>query len=82
MGKVSEYEDMQKEVEEMQKASENLQLLSTQINASTDLSVCVRPLCYDVVLGGKNIVSLNLPENAIAIYQAMRADYKGEVYNG
>lgn len=81
MGMVRELEDMQIEVNNMLMAG-SLQLLSTEINASTDLSVCVRPLCYDIVLGNKKVVSLNLPENAVAIYQAMRADFKGEVYHG
>lgn len=82
MGMVRESEEMQREIDEMPTQAGNLQLLSTQINASTDLSVCVRPLCYDVVLGSKTIVSLNNQENAVVIYQAMRADFKGEVYNG
>lgn len=82
MGMVRESEDMQKEINRILAAAGYEKLISTQINASTDLSVCVRPLCYDVVLGGKNIVSCNLPENAVAIYHAMRADFKGEIYNG
>lgn len=81
MGMVREYEDLQKEVNEMTEGN-GIQLLSTDINKSTELSVCARPLCYDVVLGNKCIVSLNCPENAIVIYQALRADFKGEVYNG
>lgn len=82
MGMVRESEDMLREVQRMYEEIENLKILSTQINASTDLSVCARPLCYDVILGGKIIVSANLPENAFTIYHAMRADYKGEVYHG
>lgn len=82
MGMIRESEEMQKEVAKMQKATENIQLLSTEINASTTLSVCARPLCYDVVLGSENVVSLNNLENANTIYQAMRADFKGEVYHG
>ena len=82
MGMVRESEDMQRELREVLAQAEKPPLLSTQVNATTDLSVCIRPLCYDVVLGGKHIVSCNCPENAITIYNAMRADFKGEVYHG
>lgn len=82
MGMVREYEDMERETAEMLKTAQRPPLLSTQINAATDLSVCIRPLCYDVMLGGKHVVSLNCPENAITIYHAMRADFKGEIYHG
>ncbi len=82
MGMVRESEDMQRELNEILEHAQKPPLLSTQINATTDLSVCIRPLCYDVVLGGKNIVSCNCPENAITIYHAMRADFKGEVWHG
>lgn len=82
MGMVRESEDMQREINRILTAAGYEQLISTQINATTDLSVCIRPLCYDVVFGGKNIVSCNCPENAITIYNAMRADFKGEVWHG
>lgn len=82
MGMVRESEDMQKEVNEIVRALENPPLLSAKINAMTDLSVCVRPLCYDVLLSGKKILSLNCPENAVVIYYAMLADLKGEIYHG
>lgn len=82
MGIVRESEDMQREINRILTAAGYEQLISTQINATTDLSVCIRPLCYDVVLGGKNIVSCNCPENAIIIYHAMCADFKGEVWHG
>lgn len=61
---------------------EALKILSTQINASTDLSVYVRPHCCDVIFGGKTIVSVNNIVNAYTIYHALRADFKGEVYHG
>lgn len=82
MGMVYKSEEMQKEIDDMLTETGNLQLCSTQVNATTALSVCARPLTYDVVLGNKNMVSLNNLENAITIYQAMRSDFKGEVYNG
>lgn len=82
MGMVRESEDMQGEINRILASAGYEQLISAQINATTDLSVCIRPLCYDVVLGGKNIVSCNCPENAVAIYRAMLADFKGEIYNG
>lgn len=82
MGMIRESEEMQKEVDEMLAKAEDYQLLSTKIYANTDLTLKVCPLCYDVVLGSKNVVSLNKMENAITIYQAMRADFKGEVYHG
>lgn len=82
MDKIGEPEEMQRKVSEMLLNAGNIRLLSTEINASTDLEVYARPLTYDVVLGGKSIVSLNHPENAITIYQIMRADLKGEVYDG
>lgn len=94
MGMVREYEDMDKEykdtgktgahageTDELLEQAQKPPLLSTQINATTDLSVCIRPLCYDVVLGGKHIASFNCPENAITVYHAMRADFKGDVYH-
>lgn len=82
MGMVYESEDMQKEIDEMLTETGNVQLFSTLVNASTSLSLCARPLTYDVVLGGKNIVSLNNIENAVIIYRAMMADFKGDVYHG
>lgn len=82
MGMVRDSEDMQREVNEMLEQAQKPPLISTQINATTELSVYIRPLCYDVMLNNKNIVSCNCPENAIAIYYAMRADFRGEVYNG
>lgn len=82
MGMVREYEDMERETAEMLKTAENPPLLSTQVNATTDLSVYIRPLCYDVMLNEKHIVSCNCPENATTIYHAMRADFKGEVFHG
>lgn len=82
MGMVRESEDMQKEINRILTAAGYEQLISTQINASTDLSVHIRPLCYDVMLNGKHIVSCNCLENAITIYNAMCADFKGDVYNG
>lgn len=82
MGMVYESEEMQREINDMLTETGSLQLFSTQVNATTALSVCARPLTYDVVLGGKNMVSLNNLENAVTIYNAMRADFKGEVYNG
>lgn len=82
MGMVRESEDLQREIDKMLTDAGILQIYSTQVNASTELSLCARPLSYDVVLGGKNIVSCNCPENAVTIYHAMRADFKGEVYYG
>lgn len=82
MGMVRESEDLQAEIQKMLTDAGILKLYSTQINASTELSLCARPLSYDVVLGGKNIASFNCPENAIMVYYAMRADFNGEVYHG
>lgn len=82
MGMVYGSEEMRKEIYDMLTNAGHARLLSTQINATTALSVCVRPLTYDVVLGEKNIVSCNCPENAITIYMAMMADFKGDIYNG
>lgn len=88
MGMVYQSEDMQKEADEMQKRIDDIlekvdyRVMSTDINATTEMSVRIRPLSYDVVLGGKNIVSLNNVENAITIYHAMMADFKGDIYHG
>lgn len=82
MGMVYQSEEMQKEIDEMLTETGNVQLLSTEINATTILSLCARPLTFDVVLGGRNIVSLNNVENAITIYHAMMADFKGKIYHG
>lgn len=82
MGMVYELEEMKKEINDILLKAGYAQLLSTQINATTALSVCIRPLTYDVVLGEKNIVSCNCPENAVTIYKAMMADFKGDIYNG
>lgn len=82
MGMVYQSEEMQKEIDEMLTEAGNVQLCSTEVNATTTLSLCACPLTYDVVLGGRNIVSLNNVENAIIIYCAMMADFKGEIYHG
>lgn len=82
MGMVYESEEMQREIDDMLTETGNLQLFSTQVNATTALSVCARPLTYDIVLGGKNMVSLNNLENAVTIYRAMLADFRGNVYLG
>lgn len=82
MGMVYESEEMQREIDDMLTETGNLQLCSTQVNATTALSVCARPLTYDIVLGGKNMVSLNNLENAVTIYRAMLADFRGNVYLG
>lgn len=82
MGMVYESEDMQKEIDEMLTEAGNVQLFSTAVNSTTALSLCARPLTYDVVLGSKNIVSLNNLENAVTIYRAMMADFRGDIYHG
>lgn len=82
MGMDYESEEMQREIDDMLTETGNLQLFSTQVNATTALSVCARPLTYDIVLGGKNMVSLNNLENAVTIYRAMLADFRGNVYLG
>lgn len=82
MGMVYESEEMQREIDDMLTETGNLQLFSTQVNATTALSVCARPLTYDIVLGGKNMVSLNNLENAVTTYRAMLADFRGNVYLG
>lgn len=82
MGMVRESEDMQREINEILINAGCSKLISTQINASTELSVCARPLCYDVMLSGKAILSLNCPENAVIVYNVMRADFKGDIYHG
>ena len=82
MGMVYESEEMQREIDDMLTETGNLQLFSTQVNATTALSVCARPLTYDIVLGGTNMVSLNNLENAVTIYRAMLADFRGNVYLG
>lgn len=82
MGMVYESEEMQREIDDMLTETGNLQLFSTQVNATTALSVCARPLTYDIVLGGKNMVFLNNLENAVTIYRAMLADFRGNVYLG
>lgn len=82
MGMVREQEDMEKEVCEMLSSMGDIQLLSTQVNASTELSVCARPLSYDIFLGGKHVLSFNCPENAITVYHAMRADFNGDIWHG
>lgn len=82
MGMVYESEEMQREIDDMLTETGNLQLFSAQVNATTALSVCARPLTYDIVLGGKNMVSLNNLENAVTIYRAMLADFRGNVYLG
>lgn len=82
MGIVREYEDMQAKINRNLLEDGHTKLISEQINDCTELSVCIRPLCYDVVLGSKNILSLNNPENAVAIYQIMLADLKGDILHG
>ncbi len=82
MGMVRQSEDMQREINEILEQAQKPPLISTKINAATDLSVYIRALCFDVMLNDKHIVSCNCPENAVTIYHAMQADFKGEVYHG
>ena len=82
MGMVNQSEEMQREISRILLKAGATQLISEKINASTDLSVCVCPLCYDVVLNEKKIASFNCPENAVTVYRAMLADLKGEIYHG
>lgn len=82
MGMVRESEDMQKEICEILLNAGYAQLISEKINAGTELSVRILLLSYDVVLGGKKILSMNHPENAITVYRAMLADFRGNIYIG
>lgn len=89
MGMVYQSDYMQAETEKMlEEAKLNLKkagacvILSTEINATTDLSLCVLPLKFDIELGGKTVLSLDKIENAYLIYNVLRADFKGEIYNG
>lgn len=82
MGMVYQSEEMQKEIKEILKKVGKYKVLSTEINAQTELSLCILPLTFDVILGEKTIISLNHCENAIIIYRAIMADLKGEVYHG
>ncbi len=82
MGMVNQSEDMQREISGIFLKAGVTQLISEKINASTDLSVRVCPLCYDVVLNEKKIASFNCPENALTVYLAMLADFRGDIYNG
>lgn len=81
MGMVRESEDMQEEIHEMLTEAGKVPLVSTHVNSTTELSVCIRPFCYDVVLGGKNLLSFNHPENAFTVYRVMLADLKGNIYD-
>lgn len=82
MGMVYQSEEMQEEVKEILKKAGACVVLSTEVNATTDLSLCVLPLKFDIELGGKTILSLDKVENAYIIYNVLRADLKGEVYHG
>lgn len=82
MGMVYQSEEMQREIIENLEKVGKYKVLSTEINATNELSLCILPLTFDVILGDETIVSLNHCENAIIIYRAIMADLKGEVFNG
>lgn len=82
MGMIYESERMQEEAKEILKKAGAYKVLSTEVNATTDLSLCVLPFKFDIVLGGKTILSLDKVENAYIIYNVLCADLKGKVYHG
>lgn len=82
MGKVSEYDDLCRELREIIGSADNIDIFKTEINKRTDLTVSARPLCFDVTLGNDLIYSCNHLGNAHIIYDVIRADLKGEMWHG
>ena len=82
MGKVVEYEDLCRELREIIGSADNIEIYKAEINKRTDLIVSARPLCFDVTLGNDLIYSCNHLGNAHIIYDVIRADLKGEMWNG
>lgn len=77
MGKVSEYDGLG-----LVDANETITLLSTDVNSCTELSVSAVPVTYGVYINDDLVYSCNFLKNAETIYQAIRADMAGKVYEG
>lgn len=75
MGKMSEYAGLQK-VDQ----NECIELLSTHINASMVLTVSAVTVTYGVYINDDLIYSCNMMKNARMLYDVIRADMAGKVY--
>lgn len=82
MGKVNEIEGMINDIHEAVTLASDVPIFTTEINKSTDLVFAVRPFCFDIILGNDLVYSCNIRENALTIYNVIRADLKGNVYHG
>lgn len=77
MGKVNEYESMEKI-----DVNESFKLLSTDINKTVELSVSVVPISFNVFLNDDLIYSCSILKNAEILYRVIQADLAGKAYCG
>lgn len=83
MGQVWECPDLQAELNKLHNIqSDGIILFKSEINKSMDLSLITRPLVFDVTLGNKVVFSCNHLTNAYHIYNIIRKDLRGEIWNG
>ena len=82
MGKVFEHAELQEELDRLLEHADGIQLFVTEVNKSTDLTVSARPLCYDVKIGKDLVYACNELENARLLFDVIRADLKGDIWNG
>lgn len=82
MGNVTEYKELMVDLENLRKKADGIVLMSAGINRCTDLSVIVRPFTFDVFINDDLIYSFNDIENAKRVYDIVRADISGRVYDG
>lgn len=82
MVNVTEYKELMDDLQKFRKETDGIVLMSTGINCCTDLSVIVRPFTYDVFINDDLIYSFNHIENAKRVYDIVRADISGRVYDG
>lgn len=57
-------------------------LMRAQINQCTELTLSAIPVSYNVHIGSALVYPCNLLENAKRIFHTVRADLKGEAYDG
>lgn len=77
MGMVYEYGNMKKPV-----SGDTIELLSSELNSATDLSVCAVPVSYNVCINDDLVYACSCLGNAEKMYQIIRADMEGRVWEG
>lgn len=82
MGMVYEYDGLEESLSSAVSVVPGLDIMSEKINKSADLTLTVRSHTFDVVLGKKLVFSCRCLDNALVLYELIRADVKGETYGG